>query len=217
MMELYYKIKHRVIPFFLAYIGKGILHLLSASCKYQFNGLEEFKGVARNEKCMIMAWHNRVTMIAPIFMTFASEFKYAPVVSYSRDGEYIAVLANSYRQGKALRVQHDDRHKALKTLVNHMKYGKHIPVVTPDGPRGPKYKIKPGSVAAAKQTGTCVIPVSWKADHFWQLGTWDGMMIPKPFSTITVDFGEPIRLEKSEERPSEEEVRKIEAALMLRD
>lgn len=213
MIELYYKIKHRVIPFFLGYLGKGLMNLLSASCKYKLYGLEEYKKIASSEKCMIMVWHNRLSMIAPILMAYATEFYYAPVVSYSRDGELIAVLTNSYKQGKALRVQHNDRNKALQTLVNQLKYGKHIPIVTPDGPRGPKYKIKPGSVAAAKQTGAYVIPVSWTADRYWQLGSWDGLMIPKPFSTITVKLGDPILMEKSDERPTDEEVERLEKAL----
>ena len=89
---------------------------------------------------------------------------------------------------------HNQRHAALHAMISRLRDHKEIIVVTPDGPRGPKYVVKPGIVMAAKATGAHWCPSSWTASKHWELGTWDAMKIPKPFSKIVVTFGEAIVL-----------------------
>ena len=63
--------------------------------------------------------------------------------------------------------------------------------MTPDGPRGPRYQCKPGALTAAEMTGAKVIGISWSASRFFQLGSWDKMVIPLPFSKIIVSLSDP--------------------------
>ncbi|MGH9529612.1 MAG: lysophospholipid acyltransferase family protein, partial [Terriglobales bacterium] len=53
---------------------------------------------------------------------------------------------------------------------------------TIDGPKGPKYVAKPGPVLLAKVTGAPLVAFHIAIDNPWILKTWDGCMIPKPFS-----------------------------------
>jgi hypothetical protein len=53
---------------------------------------------------------------------------------------------------------------------------------TIDGPKGPRYVAKPGPVVLARTTGAPMVAFHIALDRAWVLNTWDGCMIPKPFS-----------------------------------
>lgn len=36
-----------------------------------------------------------------------------------------------------------------------------------------------------------MVPLAARASACWRLGTWDGFMIPKPFATVTIAYGDP--------------------------
>ena len=64
--------------------------------------------------------------------------------------------------------------------------------ITPDGPRGPAERVKPGIVAAAQHAGVPVVPATARPSRAWWLSTWDRFCIPKPFATIHVTYGAPV-------------------------
>ena len=58
--------------------------------------------------------------------------------------------------------------------------------ITPDGSRGPKYQAKPGAMAVAKITKAPVLLLSFEYTHALRLKSWDGFVIPFPFSSVKV-------------------------------
>jgi lysophospholipid acyltransferase (LPLAT)-like uncharacterized protein len=191
------KLKRRLLSYFYAYLGKYVIKVLLWSCKTKIDGIEEFVKLAKQEKCILMLWHNRLALVAEILNKHAPQFIYTALISKSRDGDPLAILAQSYKSGKAIRVAHNARHQALKKMINSLRKGHEIIVITPDGPRGPCYNVKPGIALAAKETKAMIIPFTWKANYFWELKTWDKFMLPKPFSTIHVILGEPIKIDET--------------------
>lgn len=191
---LWHQIRHSIFPYIIAYFGKGVLRLILCTCRLQVTGIQQFKEAAAKKKCILMLWHNRLPLVAEVMSRHAPQFIYAAFISNSRDGEPLAILANSYPNGRTIRVPHNARHQALRKMINHLKHRNDVVVVTPDGPRGPRYEVKPGTAAAAKEAAAAIVPLSWSASRFWQLKTWDKMIFPKPFSTIAVALGKPIDL-----------------------
>lgn len=63
---------------------------------------------------------------------------------------------------------------------------------TPDGPRGPRHECKAGVVAVAQRSGIPILPMSYSTEKRWQLSSWDGMIVPKPFSRGVMILGEPL-------------------------
>ena len=63
-----------------------------------------------------------------------------------------------------------------------------IIALTYDGPKGPPKIAKEGSLAVAKKCGAQIMVISAKPTKNWTLQTWDNTIIPKPFSTINVNF-----------------------------
>jgi Kdo2-lipid IVA 3' secondary acyltransferase len=63
--------------------------------------------------------------------------------------------------------------------------------ITPDGPRGPKYKIQPGIIKLAQLTGAAIMPVHIRYSRAIHFKTWDGFMLPLPFAKVTIIFDTP--------------------------
>ena len=65
------------------------------------------------------------------------------------------------------------------------------PGITPDGPRGPRFKFKPGAIFTAQISGKAVVPIAYAAKPAWILRTWDKFVIPSPFAKVSIAIGEP--------------------------
>lgn len=193
----------------LAYPLRMVIRLLVLSCRFEVKGKEHF---AASGRLIVMLWHSRLVLIGPSLLKVAPHQTYSAFISNSKDGDLIAAYTESYSIGRTIRVPHNAKDAALKSLMNRIKCSKDIAIITPDGPRGPAYKMKPGIALAAKETGAKIIPFSWEASSFWELNTWDNLRIPKPFSKITARFGEPILL--SQESALEEDLAMLESRLL---
>jgi lysophospholipid acyltransferase (LPLAT)-like uncharacterized protein len=113
------------------------------------------------------------------------------LVSHHRDGEYITRLVQKWGytavRGSSSRGGLD----ALRELVKHLRAGRSV-AITPDGPRGPRERMKPGPLLAAQLTGAPIIPTVSGASRAWYFGGWDRFLIPKPFARLQVLYGEPV-------------------------
>jgi lysophospholipid acyltransferase (LPLAT)-like uncharacterized protein len=109
----------------------------------------------------------------------------AILISHSFDGEliartverlgFVAVRGSSSRGGAT----------ALRSMFEAYNE-KRCCAFTADGPRGPARVAKPGPVALAQLTNAPWIGAFHaKPDAAWTLRSWDGFLIPKPFTTIT--------------------------------
>jgi lysophospholipid acyltransferase (LPLAT)-like uncharacterized protein len=135
-------------------------------------------------------WHNRVFVCAPAWRKHAGGHRGISVLtSPSRDGTILAksmgvlgfkaVRGSSSRGGAA----------ALIALRRVLRAGGDV-AITPDGPRGPRYEVQGGVLKLAQSTGVPLIPLHARCSSAWRLRTWDGFMIPKPFSRVTIVFGQ---------------------------
>lgn len=176
------------------YVVKTLLRFLISTCHVDVQGLALFTHEAKHKKCILMLWHNRLLLLPEILHCYAPQFLYRAVISKSRDGELITMMTESYSEGRTLRVAHNARREALANMINHLKTHGEVLVVTPDGPRGPRYEVKPGVAIAAQEADASVVPMTWSASSSWQLKTWDKLIIPKPFSRLSIVIGEPIAL-----------------------
>lgn len=196
--------KRKVFSFFIAYVAKYLLRLILMTCNIEVRGLETFKKTISCQKSILMLWHNRLSIVSEILFKLDPHTVFAAFISKSRDGDPLAVLANSYKTGKAIRVPHDRKHQALKTVIDTLKNKNEVIIMTPDGPRGPRYEVKPGIAMAAIETEATVIPFTWVSSKFWQLKSWDRLIFPKPFSTLIVTFGDPLELCKNSLKENQE-------------
>lgn len=191
--------------FLLAKLIKKLLALLFWTCRIQIKGVEQFCEYIAKEKTILMLWHNQIALVPFILFKYTPpKIQFTALVSASRDGDILSNIIHSYKNGNTLRVPHLGRYQALKNIIRHVEERQSIMIITPDGPRGPIYKIKPGIVVAALETQAYIFSLNWEADRYWEFKTWDRFRLPKPFSKLEITFSDPVRFDKTP-KPSIEE------------
>jgi lysophospholipid acyltransferase (LPLAT)-like uncharacterized protein len=129
-------------------------------------------------------WHSRILPLA----YFHRSEDIVVLVSQHGDGEYTSrILENmGYRtaRGSATRggVQ------GLRGILRAAREG-HDLGFTPDGPRGPPRQVKWGALVAAQLSGAAILPLAAGGPATWSVRSWDRMVIPKPFSRVTLKYG----------------------------
>jgi lysophospholipid acyltransferase (LPLAT)-like uncharacterized protein len=113
------------------------------------------------------------------------------VTSQSFDGEYIARFIQRFGYGAVRGSSTRGGVGALIEAIRCMKEGKPAGF-TVDGPKGPRYEAKTGAVILAKKTGNPMMPFTVQAKNFWEIGSWDRLQIPRPFTIAKIIIGEPI-------------------------
>lgn len=146
--------------------------------------------LARSERGIVAFWHGRLLMMPFLF----PEQPRVILISQHRDGEYISRIAerlgSSVIRGSATR----GGLRAFKQMMKALKEGYHV-VITPDGPKGPREKVKPGVIELAKLSGAPIVPVSFSASRGRALKSWDAFFLPFPFCRAVYVWGDPIYVE----------------------
>lgn len=75
--------------------------------------------------------------------------------------------------------------RAAVNLIRILRNGGDI-CITPDGPRGPKYIMKDGAMLICKKSECRILFMRGDFSNYWTLKSWDGFIIPKPFSTVKI-------------------------------
>ncbi|MBN2686835.1 MAG: lysophospholipid acyltransferase family protein [Deltaproteobacteria bacterium] len=146
--------------------------------------------LSKGGRVLLCTWHQQ---FAPAIRYFKKYSPYNPglMISRSADGEVIAGVANrtgwytvrgsSSRGGRA----------ALHEMIERLKetgLAAHIL----DGPRGPAGIVKPGVIYLANAAGAVIVPFYASARSAWYFNSWDRFMLPKPFTRVTIRFGDMI-------------------------
>jgi len=171
-----------------------ILRLLFATIRLRFDDRIGFT-TGRYKKPVIMCfWHNRILGLTLGFLRCyprRGRDGVTVLTSPSRDGEIIAQVAKGFGMSASRGSSSRKGSQALLELIRRVESGGDI-AITPDGPRGPRYRLGPGAILLAQTTGAVLAPAHASFSRCLRLKTWDGFIIPLPFSTISVTVDEMI-------------------------
>src|SRR5205823_4488752 len=78
----------------------------------------------------------------------------------------------------------------LLGLVRHLRQGGEV-ALTPDGPRGPAERMKPGALAAAQHANALVIAAGARTSSAWWIQSWDRFCLPWPFAVVDIVYSPP--------------------------
>lgn len=182
----------RTMPRWLAVIISWFVRLycITLRVKVVKDGLDE-EQLGRQGRVLV-TWHNRILFAAPLAPRILRKYV-RPLVSASRDGEYISTVVKCFGYSVVRGSSSRGGLQALLELRRCLKRCE-VPLLTVDGPRGPQYCVHPGAALLAQSGKVPVIPMVLNSESYWQLKSWDHMQIPKPFSRVTLTFGEPIEI-----------------------
>lgn len=160
-------------------------------------------------------WHNRFFVVPPAWEKLCGAHrKTVALTSASHDGDMVARAMAVFGLGAVRGSSSRRAVAALVGLKRALQEGLDV-CLTPDGPRGPRYKIQPGFLKLAEATGAPIVPIHVRFSSAWRLKTWDRFVIPKPFSRVEVTFAEPITLSRGMDADAFEHERlKIESLLV---
>jgi len=112
------------------------------------------------------------------------------LISPSVDGELGAMLVRRFG-GTAIRGSSTHTGaRALRDYYQALVKDDVSPVITPDGPKGPRFKVKPGAILLSQMSGRPILPMSYAASRAWLI-KWDKFVIPWPFARIAIAIGPP--------------------------
>lgn len=140
------------------------------------------------QACLITIWHGKILVIPEIGTYFGS---FHVLSSRHRDGQYIEEFINLYGHQSIKGSSFTGKILALRKIIKQIKNRQKI-VITPDGPRGPRYKVNSIVTKLATQCKIPVIYISYAASRVKVLGTWDRFNIPLPFSKLIVRIADPV-------------------------
>jgi lysophospholipid acyltransferase (LPLAT)-like uncharacterized protein len=112
------------------------------------------------------------------------------LISPSVDGELGAMMVRRIGGGVIRGSSSHTGARSLRDYYQSLVKDNVSPVITPDGPRGPRFKFKPGAILLAQMSGRPMLPMSYAASRAWLI-KWDKFVIPVPFARIVIAIGAP--------------------------
>ena len=179
----------RVQIWLASWVGYLAVLLIGRSLRWEVYGWENWEAARKRGQGLIYTFWHREIFSACWFWR-----KRGIVVMTSRnfDGEYIARIIRMHGYGAARGSSTYGAAQALTEMIECLRNGRDA-AFTIDGPRGPRYVAKRGSVMLSKATGAAILcfHVALRRAFVFR-HTWDLTQFPHPFSRAAVFIAPPI-------------------------
>jgi lysophospholipid acyltransferase (LPLAT)-like uncharacterized protein len=193
------------------WFGYCAVLLIGRSLRWTVLGRESFEAALSTGKPPIFTFWHREIFSATWFWRRRS---IVVMTSQNFDGEYIARIIQKHGYGVARGSSSRGATRALKEMIRTMRRGNPT-AFTIDGPRGPRYVAKPGSVLLAKATQAPIVCFHIAPRHAYTFyKSWDQFQIPFPFSAVAIFIAPPITVSRdSDEEEQARKLAEVQAAL----
>ena len=174
-------------------LASGLIRTWWRLCRVvRIEGLEHLEAaLARAPSLVPCYWHQHQLYCGKLLIEQrARGLTPGWLISPSVDGELGAMMVRRF--GGAV-IRGSSTHtgaRALRDYYQALVRDNVSPVLTPDGPRGPRFKFKPGALLLAQMSGRPILPMSYAASRAWRI-KWDRFVIPMPFARIAIAIGPP--------------------------
>ena len=164
-----------------------MLFIIFNTCKWRVYHHQRFEKAQKKPfPILICSWHNCFLLVARYFKHTNTSLW--AVSSTHKDSKIMASILKKWNfkliKGSSTRGWRN----VIKKMMLLFQNPNNIIAVTNDGPKGPPFVAKKGSISLALKQQVQIIAVSATASQYWKLPSWDQTIIPKPFSTIYIQF-----------------------------
>ena len=194
------KLSRRVGTAVASWLVPPLLMMLRRTWKFRRLGEEQ----SACRPCLGAIFHGDMLVLATEFSWHLPNLDV--LTSQSRDGDLVVPMIKAFGAGVIRGSSSRGQIEAMRGMRDAIRR-KSTVVVAIDGPRGPYGIPKPGVIMTASRVGVPIVPAVVTADNVWQFKSWDRMFIPKPFSAVTVTYGEPIHVSPDADKDQIEEAR----------
>jgi len=171
-------------------IANFLINVLLKTVRIRIENSDVIKELDNQNRNYVVAfWHG--SMLIGWFMQRNRNF--ASLVSKSKDGDVLTAILEKWDFHVVRGSSSKGGHEALDMMIHLTEENYHL-ALTPDGPTGPIYKMKPGAVITARRSQIPLLLVGIGMKSKWTLKSWDKFEIPKPFSAVTAIYSQPIMI-----------------------
>src|SRR4051812_4933158 len=165
-----------------------LIRVIGATLRYSVS-IEDPEGSEFAPGTIYAFWHQCL---------FTASYRYrdrgiAVLISRSFDGELIARVVQKFGYRPVRGSSSRGAVAGLLEMGRELEAG-HAVAFTADGPRGPRFVAKSGPLLLAHTQGAPVRALHFGVSSAWRLNSWDGFIIPKPFSLVVLRMSAPLQL-----------------------
>ncbi len=168
-----------------------LMYLTGKTTKFTVIGEDNYNKI--KGPVIFVFWHNRIFLSVFYYRYVLKRKNICVLASPSRDGEILTRILSKLGFSLARGSSRHYSKNALTTMIESFEKGFDGAIV-PDGPQGPKCKVKEGVIRIARKTGLPLIPVAYNTSRKKVLSTWDSFLLPLPFSRAVLIYGEPLKV-----------------------
>jgi lysophospholipid acyltransferase (LPLAT)-like uncharacterized protein len=141
---------------------------------------------------IFLLWHNRIASMPVFYERRRRHHRLRAVVltSASPEGSLLAQVLAHFSLGAVRGSTSRRASVAVREMANRIAEGHDI-IVTPDGPRGPRYRLQSGALYLAQRTGRPIVPLHLEYSRYIRFKSWDGFAVALPFARVKVVLGDP--------------------------
>jgi lysophospholipid acyltransferase (LPLAT)-like uncharacterized protein len=185
-------------------LAYNLIKFTNLSYRIEVEGWTEVeKELKQGQSLIFSSWHGKSWV--PAF--FLRDLGIFALTSLSRDGSYMTKILESLGWKSIRGSSSRGASRSLLELYRKLKDGEST-ALTPDGPTGPIYEVKPGIIFLQEKAGSMIIPVGMDARWKKNFASWDKYLLPLPFSKTALVFGEPFQFEADLDMESKEKILK---------
>ncbi|HUG12946.1 MAG TPA: lysophospholipid acyltransferase family protein [Opitutaceae bacterium] len=188
----------------------AFLRLWGRTLKFEIPAADFALFGLRDEPVIFVLWHNRLFAVPELFRQLRPSKRIHALVSASKDGAWLAAFFELAGLGTVRGSSSKHGRAALHGLADRLDAGDDVGL-TPDGPRGPAYKLKGGGITLARKAGVRSVLLGINYDRAWRIPSWDRFFVPAPWSIVRVSFA--VRT-AAELRGSEDAIAQMESDLI---
>lgn len=187
---------HNLLTKLFAFLFNLFQKFTCGSNKLSTTRPDIFKEYAEQGRNIFAFWHSRLFYLVYYYAKTVKKRKVSILVSMSKDGDYGVALVRKLKQNAVRGSTSRGGPKAMRMLAERAAAGNNL-AITPDGPRGPAFKVNEGIIRLAQLTGSRIIPASYQATRKRRLKSWDGFIVVKPFGRVHLAFAEPVQIPRN--------------------
>jgi len=186
--------KIRLHPEAVGFVGYAAIQTICSSMRWEVVDQSEGVLTSPHDTPLLYAfWHNRLFSVPYAYQQWLSHRPGSVLTSPSYDGDVLSATVRSFHGGTIRGSSNKRATASFRDCIRTLRRNIDV-VITPDGPRGPRYEIKPGLAKLSQLTRVPVFPIRVEYDQYRALKTWDAFRIPKMFSKARIIFGKPYQV-----------------------
>jgi lysophospholipid acyltransferase (LPLAT)-like uncharacterized protein len=172
-------ISRRIAILFVPFLLYILMRFIWFTTRKSYDFLNEIS----EEQHICVTWHSELLMTPQAYRKIHPRHRSSAIISSHFNGALIAgvlkMIGIKALRGSSRRGAKQVLFQAFKSI----KAGEEI-LITPDGPKGPRYSMSDGAVGIALKSNLPIFMINFKSSSYWQLKSWDKFIIPKPFSKL---------------------------------